>query len=142
MANFAPRTFNGPESADGRHFGLAACQSLAMIACMIETSGQIAKLADHLLMKHATAGQQAVSGGDMMARLDQTVRVVNSPVLLLSLSKVVSPDAAHTAGNTAQVLPEETCCPACSTQKSLANKLPTLSSSFVLDGLVTLCQPM
>ena len=75
LADFAPRAFSGPDTAEGRHFGLAACQSLAMIACMIETPGQIAKLADHHLMKHASKGQQAVSGVAMMARLDQTVRL-------------------------------------------------------------------
>ena len=76
LADFAPRAFAGPDIPEGRHFSQAACQCMAMIACLIEVPGQIARLADNHLMKHASRDQQTVSGVDLMARLDQTVGLV------------------------------------------------------------------
>ncbi|KAK9827492.1 hypothetical protein WJX74_005388 [Apatococcus lobatus] len=73
LADFAPRALNGPETADGRHFSQAACQCMAMIACLFEMPGHTAKLADLHLMKHAAGGQQSVSGTDLMMRLDQAL---------------------------------------------------------------------
>ncbi|KAK9848670.1 hypothetical protein WJX84_010158 [Apatococcus fuscideae] len=73
LADFAPHAFTGPDTPAGRRFSQAACQCMAMTACLIETPGQIARLADNHLMKHAARGQHAVSGVELMRRLDDTL---------------------------------------------------------------------
>lgn len=73
LHDFAPQARAGPDSKEGHHLSMGACQSQALMACLLETPSQIAKLADAHLMKHAKEGR-GVSGEDVMRRLEEGVR--------------------------------------------------------------------
>ena len=73
LADFRQEACRDPGSAEARLFSKAACQGMAILACLLETPRQVAKLADAHLMKKQSDSQQGVSGVDVMMRLDKEV---------------------------------------------------------------------
>ena len=73
LADFKQKACRDPGSAEARIFSKASCQGMAILACILETPRQVAKLADAHLMKKQSDSHQGISGVDVMMRLDTEV---------------------------------------------------------------------